>query len=62
MIAKGQKCGMCWREQMKVQEATHVIQNITDGEKNTIQYVCDKHYERIMGKLELTNDYKIKIK
>lgn len=51
----GERCGMCWRDEHKLAEASHKVQEIifdddpNRNRKPLSQYVCEKHFNRIMG-------------
>jgi len=50
---EGERCGMCWRDEQKLSEATHKVTEVVfDDEQSRhglSQYVCDKHFNRIFG-------------
>ena len=50
---QGERCGMCWRDEHKLAEASHKVSEVIFDDMQQrhplTQYVCDKHFNRIMG-------------
>ena len=54
-VCDGEKCGMCWRDERTLAPATHKVTEeiMSDdphpGRHELIQYVCERHFNRIFG-------------
>ena len=43
-----ENCKMCWRQESKLIQATHIISTIYEGKEIQIK-ICDKHFNSIFG-------------
>ena len=48
---KGEKCGMCWRDERKLEPATHKIVEVINDQPGQAQFLCGRHFNRIFVNL-----------